>query len=218
MAFSFLKRMRDPISGLTHLAGALLGVFALIYLLERSAGEGTLWHVVSFSVFGASLILLYSSSAFYHLLDVSDEARLIFRRIDHVMIFVLIAGSYTPFCLVPLRGPWGWSLFAVVWGLAFVGVFLSIYWIHAPRWISTSIYLGMGWLVVVAAYPLSQTLNPDTLWWLVLGGVAYSLGAVIYVLKWPDPFPPVFGFHEVWHLFVLAGSTCHFFGVVSILG
>jgi len=216
-AINFYRKLKDPISGLTHLVGALLGVVALVYLVQRAASEGSVWHVVSFAIFGTSLILLYSSSAFYHLLDVSEEAQRVFRRIDHVMIFVLIAGSYTPFCLIPLRGPWGWSLFAVVWAFAISGVFLKIHWIHAPRWISTAIYLCMGWLVLVAIYPISQLLSPATILWVVLGGLAYTLGAVIYVTKWPDPFPPVFGFHEIWHLFVLAGSICHFIGVVTLL-
>ena len=217
MTKNIFRKLKDPISGLTHLVGALLGVVALVYLVQRAASEGTVWHVVSYAIFGTSLILLYSSSAFYHLLDISEEAQVIFRRIDHVMIFVLIAGSYTPFCLIPLRGPWGWSLFGVVWTLAIIGVFLSIYWIHAPRWISTTIYLGMGWLALIAIYPITQVLSPTTLLWLVLGGLAYSFGAIIYVFKWPDPFPPVFGFHEIWHLFVLAGSLCHYIGVVNLL-
>ena len=217
MPFEIFKKVKDPVSGLTHLAGAILGFVALGYLVNRSTGEGTVWHTISFGVFGVSLILLYSSSASYHLLNVSESARLIFRRIDHVMIFILIAGSYTPFCLLPLRETWGFSFLGLVWGLAVVGVFIKIYWIHAPRWLSTAIYLAMGWLVVIVAYPLSQTLSSETALWLILGGAAYSLGALIYVLKWPDPYPDVFGFHEIWHLFVLAGSTFHFLGVNSLL-
>src|SRR5688572_413789 len=140
MKLSLMARLKDPVSGLTHLGGALLGVVALAYLVDKALDRGTAWHLFSFSVFGVSLILLYSSSAFYHLLDVSAEARVIFRRIDHTMIFVLIAGSYTPFCLVSLRGPWGWSILGIVWGLAIFGFFLTLFWIEAPRWLSTGIY------------------------------------------------------------------------------
>jgi len=215
--FAAIGKVRDPVSGFTHLAGALLGVAALVHLLNKAVTQGTVWHVVSFAIFGSSLILLYTSSAFYHLLNVSEKSRLIFRKLDHVMIFVLIGGSYTPFCLGPLRGPWGWSLFGVAWGIAIIGIFFTIFWIDAPRWLSTSIYMFMGWVAVFAIYPMTQLLFPITLFWLVLGGVMYSLGAVIYAIKWPDPFPPVFGFHEIWHLFVLAGSACHFIGVNTIL-
>ena len=210
-------RLKDPISGLTHLAGALLGMLALVYLVLKAIDHGTIWHIVSFSIFGGSLILLYTSSTFYHLLDISDKARIVFRKIDHTMIFVLIAGSYTPFCLVSLHGTWGWSIFTVVWGIAVLGFFLKFYWIHAPRWLSTALYLGMGWLIVVALLPLSRTLTHFGLLWLGIGGMFYTVGAIIYALKRPDPFPNIFGFHEIWHLFVLAGSASHFVSISSIL-
>jgi hemolysin III len=194
--------------------GAFLGVAALVYLLSRSGGSG--WHGVSSALFGLSLIGLYSASAFYHLLPVSESAQLVLRRVDHMMIFFLIAGSYTPFCLIPLRGGWGWPLFYVVWGLTILGVLQSVFWIHAPRWLTTGLYLGMGWMAVLAIYPLSQTLTREGLYWLFAGGISYSVGAVIYALKWPDPFPPHFGFHEIWHLFVLAGSASHFMSVRTL--
>ena len=129
----FDYQFRDPVSGWTHFAGALLGVAALVFLVEKSLSTGTIWHVVSFAIFGISMVLLYSSSAFYHLMNVSDETRLVLRRVDHTMIFLLIAGTYTPFCLVSLRGPLGWGIFGLVWALAILGMFMKIFWIHSPR-------------------------------------------------------------------------------------
>jgi hemolysin III len=210
-------KLKDPFSGLTHLAGALLGVVALIYLVYRSLHEGTSWHVVSYTIFGLSLIGLYSSSAFYHLLPLSEEKQLVLRRVDHSMIFFLIAGSYTPFCLVSLRDTWGWPIFIVVWTLAALGVLQSFFWIHAPRWLTTGLYLFMGWIALIAIYPLSRALTYDGLYWLFAGGILYSIGAIIYAVKWPDPFPPHFGFHEIWHLFVLAGSAGHFLSLRTLL-
>ncbi len=209
--------VRDPFSGFTHLAGALLGLVAGAYLVNRGLSEGTQWHVISFAIFGVSLVGLYSSSAFYHLLPVSESARLKLRRLDHSMIFMLIAGSYTPFCLVSMRETWGWTILTIVWTIAVLGILQSIFWIHAPRWLTTGAYLFMGWIAVVAIYPLSQALSADGMWWLFAGGLFYSVGAVIYAVKWPDPHPPHFGFHEIWHLFVLAGSACHFLSVRTVL-
>jgi hemolysin III len=195
----------------------MLGVWALIYLVSRSLNEGTPWHSLSFTIFGLSLIGLYASSAFYHLLPVSEEAQLVLRRVDHTMIFFLIAGSYTPYCLISLREGWGWPLFILVWSLTVLGVLQSVFWIHAPRWLTTGLYLFMGWIAVIAIYPLSRALSPEGLYWLFGGGMFYSVGAVVYALKWPDPFPPHFGFHEIWHLFVLAGSAGHFLSVRTLL-
>ncbi len=208
--------LRDPFSGLTHLLGAGLGIVALVFLVIQSVEKGTVWDVVSFSIFGASIILLYSSSALYHLSRFSESTQLILRRVDHTMIFLLIAGTYTPFCLGPLRGTKGFIFFGFVWLVTVIGILFKIFWIHAPRWLSTALYLGMGWLAVVVLPPLSRIVSPESLHWLIAGGLFYTVGAVIYALKWPDPFPEVFGFHEIWHLFVLAGSTSHVISVYSI--
>lgn len=210
-------RFRDPVSGLSHLAGAALGATGLCYLLAKSVGQAPSIHVTAFSVFGVSLILLYSSSALYHLLNVSERNRAIFRRIDHTMIFVLIAGSYTPFCLVALPGNGGRWVLATVWGLALAGLFFGAVWLRAPRWLSTGLYLGMGWIVLLVIHPLAHSLSSAGLAWLVAGGLFYSIGAIVYAIKWPDPFPLVFGFHEIWHLFVLAGSISHFASVATLL-
>ncbi len=211
------KRFRDPISGLTHLLGAILSVGALAWLLWVAIQQGNVWQIVSFTVFGVSLILLYTSSAIYHIVQASARVIQNLRRLDHTMIFVLIAGTYTPFCLGPLRGPWGFWLLGVIWGIGILGILFSIFWIDAPRWLTTGLYLAMGWAIVVAAAPLVRSLPGGALVWLAIGGLMYSLGAVIYATKKPNPLPGVFGFHEIWHLFVLAGSFSHFLSVLRYL-
>jgi hemolysin III len=199
------------------MAGSLASIAGLTLMVVMAAIEADAWHVVSFAVFGTTLVFMYTASFLYHGLKLSSKTLAIFRRIDHIMIFLVIAGSYTPLCLVPLRGPWGWSLFGTIWGVALAGIVLKLFWMNLPRWISTLIYLGMGWLCVVAVYPLTQILDPAPLAWLALGGLFYSIGAVVYTFKKPDPFPAVFGFHEIWHIFVLLGSACHVWLVLGYL-
>lgn len=202
--------LRDPVSGLTHLIAAILAVFATIFLILRVVDPVLPWHIVTFSIFGGGMILLYTASTLYHWLPVSEKWIRFLRRVDHSMIFFYIAATYTPICLIPLRGPWGWSLFGVIWGLAVAGIVMKIFWLSAPRWLSTAIYIAMGWLVLVGIYPLVQALSTGALFWLALGGVVYTLGAVIYATKWPNPIPKHFGFHEIFHLFVIGGTACHF--------
>ncbi len=206
----YAKIFREPVNTISHMAGALASIVGLTLMVVFASRRADAWHVVSFSIFGTSLVLMYTSSFLYHGLRISDQALLIFRKIDHIMIFIVIAGSYTPLCLVPLRGPWGWSLFGLVWGIAFAGIFLKIFSMNVHRWISTLIYMIMGWMCVLAIYPLIKTLEPVCLFWLAMGGFFYSSGAVVYGLKKPNPFPGIVGFHEIWHLFVILGSACHF--------
>jgi hemolysin III len=212
-----LSIFREPVNAVSHMAGSLASIAGLTLMVVMAAIEADAWHVVSFAVFGATLVFMYTASFLYHGLKLSPKTLAIFRRIDHIMIFLVIAGSYTPLCLVPLRGPWGWSLFGTIWGVALAGIVLKLFWMNLPRWISTLIYLGMGWLCVVAVYPLTQILDPAPLAWLALGGLFYSIGAVVYTFKKPDPFPTVFGFHEIWHICVLLGSACHVWLVLGYL-
>lgn len=198
--------LREPMNGLTHFAGAVLAVVALVALIVRAAPMP--WHVAGFAVFGTGMVLLYTASTLYHWLPLSESGTRLWRRIDHSMIFIYIAASYTPICFVPLRGVWGWSLFGVVWGVALLGLGIKIFWLEAPRWLSTSLYVGMGWVALVAIYPLLQAMPIAALLWLVGGGVLYTIGAVIYALKRPNG--RWLGFHEIFHLFVIAGSACHF--------
>ena len=207
-------RRWDPVSGLTHLVFAVAAVIGATVLITLAAVHHKWWHLGAFIVYGASLFLLYLASSLYHLLPVSERAKRILRQFDHVAIFLLIAGTYTPLCLVPLRGPWGWSLFGAVWALALAGMFLAVFAVDAPRWLTTVVYLALGWLVVVAGWPLVHRLSTEGLVWLALGGAFYTAGAVIYAAKKPNPVPHVFGFHEIFHIFVMLGSLAHFLGFV----
>ncbi|PLX69586.1 MAG: hemolysin [Denitrovibrio sp.] len=209
--------IKDPISGLTHLAGAMLSVAALTVLVVMSVYHATVWHIVSFSIYGASMTLLYLASSAYHIFPLKDKGTRILKKLDHVMIFMMIAGTYTPFCLVPLRGYWGWSIFGVVWAIAILGIFFKLFYIYAPRWLSTGLYVLMGWISVVAIYPIIKNIPAGGVFWLAGGGISYTVGAVVYATKKPDPWPNVFGFHEIWHLFVLGGSFCHFMVMVKYL-
>jgi len=203
-------KVKDPVSGFSHLLGAVLSAVGLAFLVHYAVTDGTVWHIVAFSIFGASLILLYTASSLYHLLVVSEKSSLILRKIDHMMIYVLIAGTYTPVCLIPLRGGWGWSILISIWGIAMAGIILKLLWFNAPRWLYTLFYLIMGWLIVIAFVPLLRTMPPAAILWLVAGGLLYTVGAIIYGTKWPRLKSKVFGFHEVFHMFVLYGSFCHF--------
>ena len=201
-------KLREPFSGLSHLSGAILGIAALVVLVSVARGDP--WHLSGFVVYGASLILLYLASALYHLLPVSDRHVARLRMFDHISIYLLIAGTYTPICLVPLRGGWGWSLFGVVWGLALFGILAELCWRSAPYWLSLLLYLIMGWLVLIALGPLSRILPGAAIGWLVAGGVVYTIGAVVFALERPRIWPGIFGAHDLWHVFVLGGSACHF--------
>ena len=211
------KRLRDPINGLTHLAGGLIASAGLIVLLARAASEGRADQLMAFGIFGFSLIALYSASALYHLLPLSAAGVARMRRVDHISIFVLIAGTYTPFCLLALDGRWRVGLLGLVWGLALCGILLKVHWMDAPRWLSVALYLGMGWVALVAAPALFQALPAGGMAWVLAGALVYSAGALIYGLKRPNPIPGVFGFHELWHLFVMAGSACHFWAVLGYI-
>ncbi len=208
---------REPINSISHGAGAIASIVGLTLLIVFSSLKGSAWHVVSFTIFGSTLVMMFTSSSLYHGLKITASKLSILRRIDHIMIYLLIAGTYTPICLVPLRGPWGWSIFGVVWGLALIGIILKIFFMNVPRLISTIIYLIMGWVCIVAIYPIVTILQGACIAWLFAGGLFYSIGAVIYSLKKPNPFPGVFGFHEIWHLFVISGSFCHFWLVFKYL-
>jgi hemolysin III len=191
----------------THVVGALLSAAALAILVMLAALTHDWLKVVSGAVFGAMLVLLYSVSTLYHAVT-SARAKHLTKLLDHASIYLLIAGTYTPFTLVTLRGPWGWGLFAAVWGLAVAGVSFEAFWVYRPKWLSAGVYLAMGWMVIVASRQLFASLATGGLVLLFAGGLFYSLGTAFYVMK------GVRYMHAVWHAFVLAGSTCHFFAVV----
>lgn len=191
----------------THGVGLALSVAGFVVLLVLAILRGTAWHIVACSVYGASLICLYSASTLYHA-TISPRLKRALRIFDHSAIYLLIAGTYTPFLLLNLRGPWGWSLFGVIWGLAVAGIVFKFWFVdHFPH-LSTGVYVLMGWLVVVAAKPVLAHVPSVTLLWLLAGGIFYSAGVFFYAWK-RLPYS-----HAVWHMFVLAGSTCHYFAVL----
>ncbi|MGV3724618.1 MAG: PAQR family membrane homeostasis protein TrhA [Actinomycetota bacterium] len=200
--------IREPFNGLSHLLGALLSIAGLVVLLVFSQGKP--WHTTAFSIYGGSLILLYTASALYHSLPVQPHHIRRLLVFDQVAIYLLIAGTYTPLCLVSLRGPWGWSLFGVIWAIAVVGIVLRICWRSAPAWLPVVLYLVMGWLSVVAGQPLGAALPPSGIGWLFAGGVVYTIGAVIFASQRPNLWPTKFGSHGLWHVMVLGGSACHY--------
>ncbi|MCC2669220.1 MAG: channel protein hemolysin family [Armatimonadetes bacterium] len=201
-------RVREPFNGLSHMAGVLLSIAGLLFLIAVSIGKP--WHLTSFAIYGASLVILYLASTLYHSLPVTPrrvEQLLVF---DQVAIYLLIAGTYTPLCLVPLRGPWGWSLLSVVWTIALVGIVLRIAWRKSPEWVPVVLYLVMGWLCTVALKPLGAALPDGAMGWLFAGGIVYTIGAGVFATQRPRLWPGKFSSHELWHLFVLGGSACHF--------
>lgn len=208
--FTSFIRQGELVNGITHVAGFIAAIPGMLILINNAPANARPIDYFSLYVFGFSLLLLYAASSIYHLLNISEKCTLILRRMDHMMIFVLIAGTYTPICLIGLKGIWGWALFASIWGLALTGMGLKIFFFNAPRWLSTLFYLIMGWMVVVAFYPLLQVISWDGCLWLVLGGISYTVGAVIYALKRPNIALKYLGFHEIFHLFVLTGSICHY--------
>lgn len=210
MIMNQIKKLRDPMSGLTHFIGFGLAILGLIVLLERSINPLKPWHLVTFSIFGGGMILLYLASTLYHWLPLSESGIQRLRRVDHIMIFIMIAATYTPICLIPLRDSIGWVLFGGVWGMATFGLFLKVFWIQAPRWLSVVIYVLMGWLAILGIIPIVKTLQFGAVFWMVAGGLLYTSGAVIYALKRPNPWPNWFGFHEIFHVFVMLGSFSHF--------
>ena len=197
----------ETINALTHGLGALLSLGGLVVLVAMAALHGDAWHIVSCSIYAFTLVLLFSSSTLYHSFR-SQRVKHIFRVIDHASIYLLIAGTYTPFVLVNLRGKWGWSLFGVIWGLALAGIVFQVFFVSRFRLLQTLIYLAMGWLVVVAVKPLITYVPRPGLLWLLAGGLFYTVGALFYLWK-KLPYH-----HAVWHLFVLGGSVCHYFAVL----
>ncbi len=203
-------RLKDPISGATHFLAALLAIVGTILLLVRAGAAHKPWHLVTFSIFGGGMILLYAASTLYHWIPARPRIEARLQRLDHMMIFVLIAASYTPVCLIPLRGGWGWSLFGVVWTIALTGILMKVLWMNAPTWVSTLIYVAMGWLAIVGTKPLIESVPITALVWLLIGGLFYSAGAVVYVIKKPNPWPKWVESHEVFHVLTMLGTGSHF--------
>ena len=209
------SKYREPINGLTHLGGAIAAFFGLIALLVVGWGEPA--KVVSVIVYGFSLVALFSTSATYHLVKVKPQVLQTLRKLDHSAIFLLIAGTYTPFCLIAFTGFCRWGLLAIIWGIAAVGIVVKVFYVKGPRWLNAVIYVIMGWLGVMAAPQISSVLPVNAMVWLIVGGVVYSLGAMVYATKILNFVPGKFGFHEVWHIFVVLGAMAHYVSVMSLL-
>ena len=204
--------IREPGSAITHFIAMMMAVFAAVPLLIKAGIQSGQENLLAMAIFMGSMILLYGASATYHSVDLTGRSLRVFRKLDHMMIFVLIAGSYTPVCLIVLGGKLGYTLLALVWGIAAVGMLIKAFWITCPKWFSSVIYIAMGWVCVLVFGPLLKTLSTPAFLWLLAGGIIYTVGGVIYALKLPifNAKHKFFGSHEVFHLFVMGGSICHF--------
>ncbi len=204
-----MKRwFRDPVSGLIHLVSAALALIGLVFLMI--AGRGNALRELSLVVYGLSLITLFTASTVYHLVRMPDASTSRLRKFDHSAIYVLIAGTYTPICLNYFTGFLRWGFLALIWGFALVGVVAKLFVIKAPRWVTAGIYLVMGWMALLVIKPMLEVIPTGGLLWMLTGGLLYTIGAVIYITKKLDLAPGVFGFHEVWHVFVTLAALCHF--------
>ncbi len=205
-------KIKDPGSAITHFIGMIMAIFAATPLLIKAAREPDMVHVVSLSIFIGSMILLYAASTTYHTLDISEKWNKILKKIDHMMIFILIAGSYTPVCLIVLGGRTGLGLFTLVWGIALAGIIIKAFWINCPKWFSSILYIAMGWICVLAFTQIINALPQKAFAWLLAGGIVYTIGGIIYALKLPifNSKHKNFGSREIFHLFVMGGSICHF--------
>ena len=202
------QKLREPVSGLTHLAAALVSAIGATLLVW--VGRDNLTKQLSLLIYGISLIQMFSASATYHLVKAKPQIVKALRKFDHSAIYLLIAGTYTPICIHYFDGFWKWGMVTTIWTLAIVGVILKIFIINTPRWLNTGIYLLMGWLALIAIREIFTALPGGVLFWLGMGALFFTIGAVIYIIKRPNILPGIFGFHEVWHVFVILGCLCHF--------
>ncbi len=204
--------IREPGSALTHFVGMMMAIFAAIPLLVKAGITSNARTFLAMAIFMGSMILLYAASTTYHSVNLAGSRLRIFRKIDHMMIFVLIAGSYTPVCLIVLGGQLGYTLLAVVWGIAIAGIIIKACWINCPKWFSSLLYIAMGWVCVFVFGRLLELLPTAAFLWLLAGGIIYTIGGIIYALKLPlfNSKHKAFGSHELFHLFVMGGSICHF--------
>ena len=215
-------KLKDPGSAITHFIGMLMAMFAATPLILRAMRAPDTVHVISLSIFIVSMILLYAASTTYHTFDLSERTNKILKKLDHCMIFVLIAGSYTPICLIVLHGRTGLMLLVLVWSIAILGIIFKLCWVTCPKWVSSVLYIAIGWVCVLAFTQILNSLPAAAFNWLLAGGIIYTVGGIIYALKLPifNAHHKYFGSHEIFHLFVMAGSICHFimmFEYVAVL-
>ncbi len=204
-------KLREPISGLMHLVAAVVAAFGLAGLLYVSRDD--LLKGISLLVYGLSLIVMFSASAAYHLARLRQGLR----KFDHSAIYLLIAGTYTPICFHFFTGFWRWGVLGIIWAMALVGITVKLFVINAPRWVTSGVYLAMGWLSIVAIKEILAAMPPGALVWLVAGGLFFTVGAVVYMIKKPNFYPGIFGFHELWHIFVTLGCLSHFIVMAAFI-
>ena len=209
------SKFKEPVSGLTHLGAAIVSAIGLIILLVIERGDPAKF--ISSLIYGLSLVLMFSASAAYHLIPANPQVEFRLRKLDHAAIYLLIAGTYTPICLTFFTGFWRWGLLAIVWGFALAGILVMMFVLNAPRWVNAGIYLIMGWLAVFAIQQMILTMPSAAMFWLIAGGLFFTLGAIIYITKKMDFVPGIFGFHEVWHIFVILGCLSHFILVAQYI-
>lgn len=205
-------KIKDPGSAITHFIGLLLAICASAPLLLKAARKPDPLHTAALAIFMISMILLYAASTTYHTLDISPNVNKLLKKIDHMMIFILIAGTYTPVCLIVLGDQTGWGLLTLVWGIAIAGIMIKACWIFCPKWFSSILYIAMGWICVLAFTKIVHALPHAAFGWLLAGGIIYTVGGIIYALKLPlfNSRHKYFGSHEIFHLFVMGGSFCHY--------
>lgn len=213
-------KIKDPGSAITHFIGMMMAMFAATPLMIRAARQPDTVHLAALGIFIGSMVLLYAASTLYHTLDLSPRINKKLKKIDHMMIFVLIAGSYTPICMIALPPEMGYRLLALVWGIALAGIIVKLFWVTCPKWFSSMLYIGMGWICVLAFTQILNGLSRAAFGWLLAGGVIYTIGGIIYAMKLPvfNAEHRNFGSHEVFHLFVMGGSVCHFVVMYLIAG
>lgn len=212
-------KLKDPGSAITHLIGAILSLIVAGPMIIQSILTGDYLKTVSLTIFVVSMFLLYSASTLYHSIDSTEKVNRRLKKLDHCMIFILIAGSYTPICTLALKGFVGYGLLTLVWFIALLGICFKLFWVYCPKWISSIMYIAMGWTCILAISPIIHSLSRFAFIWLVLGGIIYTIGGIIYALKLPifNRKHKNFGSHEIFHLFVMAGSACHFVVMYSFV-
>lgn len=209
------SKFREPISAITHLVAASISLIGLIFLIVL--GWGDLQKMITFSIYGISLILMFTASGTYHMLNACDSIILNLRKLDHSAIYLLIAGTYTPICMYFFKGFWQYGMLILIWSLAFIGIGVKLFIINAPRWITAGVYLIMGWLAIMGVQEILRTMPTDAIIWMVVGGLFYSIGAIIYITKFMNFLPGIFGFHEVWHIFVILGAFSHYYLILRFI-
>ena len=208
-----LSKLREPVNGLTHLVAGAIALVGLVILVILGWGQPV--KVISLMIYGISLVTLFLASGLYHSVVATPKVLQRLRKFDHSAIFLLIAGTYTPICINLLEGFWKWGLLGIVWGLALAGIGVKSFLINAPRWVTAGVYILMGWLAILGIREILAAMPVGAITWLVAGGLIYTLGAVVYITKRMDFRPDVFGFHEVWHIFVILGALAHFIMIAA---